>query len=633
MNSCIYTDDSKCMGCNKCILACPVTNANVSVVKDGRSITRVDDGKCIMCGRCLEVCGHQARDYNDDTVRFLKDLSAGVKINIIAAPAIKTNFPEYKRLAGFLSSNSNAELYDVSLGADITTWAYLKAIRTKGLDSVIAQPCPAIVNYVQKYKHELLPKLAPIHSPMMCTAIYLRKYKKKDEAICFLSPCVAKYSEINDDNTKGLVQYNVTFKKLAEYINENNIDLSKYDEKEFFEPVLGLGDIYSNPGGLKENVFQYKPDAWVKQVEGTDIAYEYLNEYSERLKEGKQLPLLVDILSCTHGCNVGSGTEKNVDLTDVDIIMHKLKLENKGKLKAKPAKLSGYFDKLLRLEDFERLYTVEELDEIKQPSAAEADDIYNRLFKLTEESRNRNCNSCGYGSCHEMVTAIFNGFNHVENCIDYNLSVSADKANVDRKNAEITAAYNELGRMNEQRSIKLEMLRQRVSNIIKAIEDISAATTENSNIIQSISSDTQRLLEISEGLENRIAAMQTSVNNFKRITSDIVVISERTNLLSLNASIEAARAGEAGLGFSVVADEVKKLAENSKISAQSTKNDEALMISGMQEILKISTELEEKAQAVNNEIMNIAAALEQTSARSEDIFNTANLLSEEQHEE
>lgn len=633
MYSRISTDDSKCVGCNKCILACPVANANVSVMKDGYSKTHVDESKCIMCGRCLEVCDHQARDYYDDTERFFKDLSAGMKINIIAAPAIKTNFPEYKRLAGFLSSKGKTELYDVSLGADITTWAYLKAIRTKGLDSVIAQPCPAIVNYIKKYKHELLPKLAPIHSPMMCTAVYLRKYKKKDEAICFLSPCVAKYSEINDDNTKDLVQYNVTFKKLAEYIKTYNIDLSKYDEKEFSEPVLGLGDIYSNPGGLKQNVFQYNPDAWVKQVEGSDIAYEYLNEYSKRLKDGKQLPLLVDILSCTHGCNVGSGTEKNVDLTDVDITMHKLKLENKGKLKAKPAKLSAYFDKLLKLEDFERLYTAEKQDKIKQPSETEADDIYNRLFKFSDESRNRNCNSCGYGSCHAMVTAIFNGFNHVENCIDYNLSVSADKANVDRKNAEITSAYEELGRMNEQRSKKLEMLRRRVGNIIEAIEGVSAATTENSERIKSISSDTQRLLEISEGLENRIADMQTSIDNFKRITSDIVVISEKTNLLSLNASIEAARAGEAGLGFSVVAGEVKKLAENSKISAQSTINDEALMISGMQEILKISKELEVRAQAVNNDIINIAAILQQTSAKSEEIFNTANLLSEEQHEE
>ena len=41
---------------------------------------------------------------------------------------------------------------------------------------MIAQPCPVIVNYVEKHQPELIDLLAPVHSPMMCTAIYLRKY-------------------------------------------------------------------------------------------------------------------------------------------------------------------------------------------------------------------------------------------------------------------------------------------------------------------------------------------------------------------------------------------------------------------------------------------------------------------------
>jgi len=633
MYSVITTDESKCMGCNKCILYCPVANANVSSLKDGISKTHVDKNKCIMCGRCLEVCGHNARDYQDDTDIFFKDLMAGKKMNIIAAPALKTNFPGYKKLAGYLCSAGRAEIYDVSLGADITTWAYLKALKAKGLDSIISQPCAAVVNYIQKYKQELIPKLAPIHSPMMCTAIYLRKYKKTEGAICFLSPCIAKISEINDPNTHGIVQYNVTFKKLAEYLKSNHIDLNTYPEKEFSEQVLGLGDIYSIPGGLKENVFRHKPDAWVKQVEGTELAYNYLNEYSKRLNEKKQLPLLVDILSCSQGCNAGSGTEKNVDLTDIDFKMHELKFVNRGKLKAKPTKLLSYFNKLLEIEDFERAYSPEKLEDIKQPDEAEADAIYKSLFKLTEDSRKRNCNSCGYGSCEMMVTAIYNGFNHVENCIDYNLRISADKASVDRKNSEITAALGELDRLNHERSCKLEMLRQRVADITQGIQGVSVATTENTNRIVRISSDTERLLTISENLQDRISDMEESVRNFERVTEEIVAISEKTNLLSLNASIEAAHAGAAGLGFLVVAEEIKKLAENSKVSAQSTKKDESIMIAGMQEIFKISSELEKRVEAVNRDVSNITAILEQTSVKSEEIFQSANLLLEEQHGE
>ncbi len=160
----------------------------------------------------------------------------------------------------------------------------------------------------------------------------------------------------------------MTFKKLAEYLESNRIDLNNYPEKDFAVQVLGLGDIYSVPGGLKENVYMYKQDAWVKQVEGSDLAHDYLDEYSRRVYEGKQLPLLVDVLNCSHGCNMGTGTEKKLDLTEMDQKMHAFKLQNRGKFKSKPTKLLAYFDKQLKLEDFERVYTPETVDAFKEPS-------------------------------------------------------------------------------------------------------------------------------------------------------------------------------------------------------------------------------------------------------------------------
>lgn len=79
-------------------------------------------------------------------------------------------------------------VYDVSFGADITVWAYLKVLRETGRSSMIAQPCPVIVNYVEKHQPELIDLLAPVHSPMMCTAIYLRKYAGCQDRLAFLSP-------------------------------------------------------------------------------------------------------------------------------------------------------------------------------------------------------------------------------------------------------------------------------------------------------------------------------------------------------------------------------------------------------------------------------------------------------------
>ena len=77
--------------------------------------------------------------------------------------------------------------------------------------------------------------------------------------------------------------------------------------------------------------------------------------------------------------------------------------------------------------------------------------------------------------------------------------------------------------------------------------------------------------ELSSGVataKEQLAETSTSVKDISQAATIISDVASETNLLSLNASIEAARAGEAGKGFGVVAEEIKKLAEQSNDSAQ-----------------------------------------------------------------
>ena len=146
----IYTDQN-CIGCGKCVRECPVEGVNVFYTKDRK--IKVDAEKCINCGRCIGVCEHNARKYRDDINEVLNVLKQKKKISLRVSSAFYMNYPkEFEHVIRIFKQNGVANIYDVSLGADITVWAYLKYMEKVGCDNKITTQCPVMINYIEKYK-------------------------------------------------------------------------------------------------------------------------------------------------------------------------------------------------------------------------------------------------------------------------------------------------------------------------------------------------------------------------------------------------------------------------------------------------------------------------------------------------
>ena len=167
-------------------------------------------------------------------------------------------------------------------------------------------------------------------------------------------------------------------------------------------------------------------------------------------------------------------------------------------------------------------------------------------------------------------------------------------------NATLTQAeeINNARNILESFNARMEQLAYNITNVQITVLDTDKVADEGLNTFTDLDDSLNSLQQAFKTVSFTVNSLVSKLESVNTITDSISQIASQTNLLSLNAAIEAARAGEAGKGFSVVAGEVRKLAENSKQAVESITN---ILDDIKSDIISASKAMETGGVAVDNQ--------------------------------
>ncbi len=400
----VYTIKELCRTCYTCVRECP---AKAIRIVGGQA--EVIDERCITCGNCTKVCSQGAKVFLNTVDRVKKLLEGGGKTAALIAPSFPAEFSDindHRILVGMVRSLGFDYVGEVSFGADLVADKFKKLI-SENINFYISSDCPSIVNYVKYYHPSLVPKLAPIVSPMVAMSRVIRKKYGTDLKVVFIGPCVAKKAESPE------IDEAITFTELREFFTERNISADSVTASDFDEPQGGRGAIFPVARGLLQTA-NINDDA----VTGNIIAAEGRIDFQSALKEmeagliqNQHMELL-----CCEGCIMGPGLTKN------------------GRQYNRRSLVSSYAGKKMKNIDtdkwLEELCRYSELDLTcrHQPEEPRIDELRENdvgeilaMIGKNEKKDQLDCGACGYETCVEHAIAIKKGLAEVEMCLPYTI--------------------------------------------------------------------------------------------------------------------------------------------------------------------------------------------------------------------
>jgi signal transduction histidine kinase/Fe-S-cluster-containing hydrogenase component 2 len=404
----VQTIKERCRVCYACVRECPAKAIGIS---EGQA--RVITERCIGCGNCVAVCSQGAKKVLDGTSEVSRLLKSGTHVAAIVAPSFPAEFEEleYERLVGMLRALGFRHVHEVGFAADLVARRY-RALLTRDRDGhYIGTTCPALVGYVERYYPELVPRLAPIVSPMIAAARILHHIHGAGMQIVFIGPCIAKKGEAASEPVEDEINGVLTFAELRSMFAAADIRPEQVEPSDFDPPRTGTGGLFPISRGLLQAA-DINEDLMHCEVVATDGHTNFVEAIQAVSSNGLDVRLL-EVLCC-NGCIMGAGMTARTPLFHRRALVGRYVQQQWTTTRREQwtldvARFSGI--------DLTRRFRVHD-QRIPQPSREEIIRILVGMGKLKPEDE-LNCGACGYDTCVQHAIAIHRGLAENEMCLPF----------------------------------------------------------------------------------------------------------------------------------------------------------------------------------------------------------------------
>lgn len=315
-------DSTKCKNCNMCISACPF-NAIIKITvpcedscpvnaikKNEYGIAQIDYDVCISCGKCIMNCPFGAVCEKSQIIDILKNIKNNKKVIALIAPSIAGQFEgDIYQLKSAIKQVGFWDVYEVANGADITIKNEAKEFKERikdGMPFMTTSCCTGYNRFIVKHLPEIKPFVSNTQTPLYYIAEKV-KLNHREAIIVFLSPCVAKKSEVYENKN---INYVLNYQELDALFKAKNIKVKDCQGENFNTESSKQARNFCVSGGVAGAIVKaLEKESIVKShvINGLNkesIVYLKKVVKDKKCKEGN----LVEIMCCQGGCICGNTT-------------------------------------------------------------------------------------------------------------------------------------------------------------------------------------------------------------------------------------------------------------------------------------------------------------------------------------